>query len=387
MASIESLRPAVHRKIYSNSRSNLHYSRGSSLFWRQSRVFHPNWNRVAMSSTSSLPVRLIGSKEPSSSRRFNLWGGFLQNHGLRDSKILANSQDGDSPASPTPTPTEKSEAKSGETQGVNVNQSSPTSGSNRRREKQGKRSWLWPKGGKWHWQPIIQAQEIGILLLQLGIVMFVMRLLRPGIPLPGSDPKAPVTYISVPYSDFLSKINSNQVKKVEVDGVHIMFKLKSKPGKGVSQAGSPSSPLQDSESLMRSVSRTKRIIYTTTRPNDIKTPYEKMLENQVEFGSPDKRSGGFLNSALIAMFYVTVLAGLLHRFPVSFSQHTAGQLRNRKSAGAGGAKASDHGETITFADVAGVDEAKEELEEIVEFLRSPDRYVRLGARPPRGVLL
>lgn len=106
-------------------------------------------------------------------------------------------------------------------------------------------------------------------------------------------------------------------------------------------------------------------------------------------------------------------------------QHTAGQLRSRKSGGGAGTKMSDQGETITFADVAGVDEAKEELEEIVvcqasfsslwyynqnlviilkasclfrkcylllfftaqEFLRNPDRYVRVGARPPRGVLL
>lgn len=117
-------------------------------------------------------------------------------------------------------------------------------------------------------------------------------------------------------------------------------------------------------------------------------------------------------------------------------QHTPGQLRNRKSGGPGGAKVSEQGETIMFADVAGVDEAKEELEEIVvcnrfqeswimfaqiilcsvlllpwipsfiffnkeikaslfnfllfiaqEFLRSPDKYTRLGARPPRGVLL
>ncbi|KAG6583380.1 ATP-dependent zinc metalloprotease FTSH 7, chloroplastic, partial [Cucurbita argyrosperma subsp. sororia] len=89
----------------------------------------------------------------------------------------------------------------------------------------------------------------------------------------------------------------------------------------------------------------------------------------------------------IALFYVVVLAGLLHRFPVNFSQHTAGQIRNRKSRGSGGAKVSEQVESITFADVAGVDEAKEELEEIVEFLRSPDRYIRLGARPPRGVLL
>src|SRR6476469_9871802 len=44
-------------------------------------------------------------------------------------------------------------------------------------------------------------------------------------------------------------------------------------------------------------------------------------------------------------------------------------------------------ETVTFADVAGIDEAKEELTEIVDFLRNPDRYRRLGGRIPRGVLL
>ncbi|CAN4102229.1 unnamed protein product [Withania somnifera] len=309
---------------------------------------------------------------------------------LREINVRANGsceqQDSDS--------TEKPESSTTDNKNSRVKNSGSDPGS--RVPKQGKDNWWWwwSKGKKLRWEPIVQAQEIGVLLLQLGIVMSVMRLLRPGLPLPGSDPRVQTMFVSVPYSDFLSKINSNQVQKVEIDGVHIMFKLKSEmmsssvvESEVVNGNGNGYGKLQDSEALLRSVTPTKKIVYTTTRPSDIKTPYEKMVENDVEFGSPDKRSGGFMNSALISLFYVAVLAGLLHHFPVNFSQSTAGQLRNRKSGGSGGTKVSELGETITFADVAGVDEAKEELEEIVEFLRNPDKYIRLGARPPRGVLL
>ncbi len=44
-------------------------------------------------------------------------------------------------------------------------------------------------------------------------------------------------------------------------------------------------------------------------------------------------------------------------------------------------------QTVTFEDVAGIDEAEEQLVEVVDFLRNPDKYLRLGARIPRGVLL
>jgi cell division protease FtsH len=46
-----------------------------------------------------------------------------------------------------------------------------------------------------------------------------------------------------------------------------------------------------------------------------------------------------------------------------------------------------HQEKVTFEDVAGIDEAKEELGEIVEFLRDPKKFTRLGGRIPKGVLL
>ena len=48
---------------------------------------------------------------------------------------------------------------------------------------------------------------------------------------------------------------------------------------------------------------------------------------------------------------------------------------------------SDQSERVTFEDVAGIDEAKEELIEIVEFLRDPKKFTRLGGRIPKGVLL
>ncbi|GKD62246.1 hypothetical protein Tco_1299755 [Tanacetum coccineum] len=94
-----------------------------------------------------------------------------------------------------------------------------------------------------------------------------------------------------PYSDFLSKDGGNQVQKVEVDGVHIMFTLKQDVGGMKSDvSGSGVSKMQ--------------IVYTTTRPNDIKNPYEKMLENDVEFGAPNKRFGGFLNYVLVSSFVI-----------------------------------------------------------------------------------
>ncbi|KAK1434846.1 hypothetical protein QVD17_00600 [Tagetes erecta] len=371
---MESLRPIIHGQIHVTS-SNHHPNHSYMYTSFRHRFLHDKFL-----TKSSLSLRSSTNLYRESSRvsyMLNTWNGgalgFLNmNH--RSSKFAVNVNN-----SSCEHDTESSGKKS-------ENESNKVSKKNDKGEKKGKGGWGWGKGGpKWRWQPIIQAQEIGVLLLQLGIVMFVMRLLRPGIPLPGSEPRVPTTFVSVPYSEFLSKVSSNQVHKVEVDGVHIMFKLKQEQGSAESEMSSVSK-MQDSE-LLRTVVPTKRIVYTTTRPNDIKTPYEKMLENDVEFGSPDKRSGGFLNSALIALFYVAVLAGLLHRFPVSFSQNTPGQLRNRKTGGPGGSKVSEQGEVITFSDVAGVDEAKEELEEIVEFLRNPDRYIRLGARPPRGVLL
>ncbi|XP_078167379.1 ATP-dependent zinc metalloprotease FTSH 9, chloroplastic-like isoform X2 [Carex rostrata] len=182
-----------------------------------------------------------------------------------------------------------------------------------KKEKKWKNLWRRENRIRWEWKPIGENQDVGFLLLQLAVSFLAFWMLLLGNSFPSSEP---VTPISVPYSEFLSKINNNQVQKVEVDGVHIMFKLKSDQSRFGSQSTRPS---QEMEEAIRSAAPTKRILYTTIRPTDIKTPYEKMLENRVEFGSPDNQSAGFWNSVLVGLFYVVLIGGFLQCFPVSFS--------------------------------------------------------------------
>src|SRR3989338_7895765 len=71
-----------------------------------------------------------------------------------------------------------------------------------------------------------------------------------------------------------------------------------------------------------------------------------------------------------------------------YISHRGSQVGNRIwSFGKTKAKMNDKGNNITFKDVAGVDEAKEELQEVIEFLKEPKKFQRLGGKIPKGVLL
>lgn len=273
MSTIHPLQPIIHTQYYINSTPNPKPIYKYPSFTNKFRNLCQKSNLYVTSSSFS-PINVYRQNGLlKNSQRFNLY------------RIQAKAEQ------ESESNTEQNDTKNSKNNGVRTS----SSGSSRKEEKKGG-GW-WGKSRKWEWKPIIQAQEIGILLLQLGIFIFVMRLFKPTIALPGSDPRPQTTLISVPYSDFLSKVNGNQVEKVEVDGVNIMFKLKDVVGSdGMGSGGA----VQDSE-LLRNVVPTKRVVYTTTRPTDIKAPYEKMVEYGVEFGSPDKRSGGFLNSALVSL--------------------------------------------------------------------------------------
>ncbi|KAH9603836.1 hypothetical protein KSS87_005956 [Heliosperma pusillum] len=245
-----------------------------------------------------------------------------------------------------------------------------------------KKSDGWFKGiwRKWKWQPLIQGEEISLLAFQLGFIMLVFRFFRLDIPITGSKPR-PLP-INVPYSEFLSKISSDQVEKVEINDKEVLFKLRSDEKIEVSS-------IQGCEtmSLLTGLLPTKRVVYKTTRPADIKAPYDKMFDNGVSFGSSEKRFDGFLHSVMMTLFYILIVVGIIEKMQELSSLKIMGQIKVGKTDSSVGAKDSESRTSVTFADVAGVDEAKEELGEIVEFLKNPDKYVRLGARSPRGVLL
>src|SRR5579885_529899 len=162
----------------------------------------------------------------------------------------------------------------------------------------------------------------------------------------------------IPYSQYLADLKAGNVDEVRVSGDYIQGQLKTAPEGG-----------------------TKGFV-TTRVPPDIDGQLEQY---HVKFSGQVQSS--FL-SELLSWVVPTLLFFGLWMFLFR-------RLAERQGLGGGfmavgRSKAKVYVETdtkVTFDDVAGVDEAKEELQEVVAFLKNPDQYGRLGARVPKGVLL
>ncbi|MBS1957660.1 MAG: ATP-dependent zinc metalloprotease FtsH [Cyanobacteria bacterium SZAS-4] len=122
-----------------------------------------------------------------------------------------------------------------------------------------------------------------------------------------------------------------------------------------------------------------------TVPNESKEDLIKEFNKagiMLDIKEPDKSSFWF---SMISSFFLPIL--LLVGFLFMFRSAQSGG-NQAMSFGRSRAKLMvDNKVKVTFADVAGIDEAKQELQEIVDFLKSPEKFQALGARIPRGVLL
>ncbi|MEX0748861.1 MAG: ATP-dependent zinc metalloprotease FtsH [Candidatus Saccharimonadales bacterium] len=107
-------------------------------------------------------------------------------------------------------------------------------------------------------------------------------------------------------------------------------------------------------------------------------------EVDITTSDPDAGAGRFLDIFLISFLPIMILVGFFY-----FMMRQA-QGQNNQAMGFGKSKAKVYGndkEKVTFGEVAGAEESKEELEEIVEFLKTPKKFADVGARIPKGVLL
>ena len=115
---------------------------------------------------------------------------------------------------------------------------------------------------------------------------------------------------------------------------------------------------------------------------------QKLKEYNIDFDAhPAPRKNIFISIASNLLLPLIFISGLIFFFQNSdnFSQNSGSSPMN---IGKSPARFDPRPETgITFDDIAGIDEAKAEFEEIVSFLKEPDKYTRVGAKIPKGVLL
>ena len=174
---------------------------------------------------------------------------------------------------------------------------------------------------------------------------------------PSSNTQVP----RVPYSLFINQVDDGEVKRAYITQDQIRYEL------STAEEGAPS-------------------VLATTPIFDMELP-QRLEKKGVEFAAaPPKKPNIFttiLSWVVPPLIFILVL-----------------QFFARRSMGGGGAQGAlsftkskakvyvpDDESKVTFDDVAGVDEAKDELTEIVDFLKKPQRYTDIGARIPKGVLL
>src|SRR3954447_25872890 len=179
--------------------------------------------------------------------------------------------------------------------------------------------------------------------------------------------------IRVPYSPtFVGQVKGGNVKSISSKGATIQGEFRHEFKYPPTGEDSKVSKLFDTE------------VPTFANTDQLTAALE---QGNVEVNAkPPEEERSFLANLLLGFGPTLLLVGLFVWFARRAARQGAGG--GLMGFGKSGARRVEPSEQhVTFEDVAGIDEAKEELTEIVDFLRNPDKYRRLGGRIPRGVLL
>jgi len=158
----------------------------------------------------------------------------------------------------------------------------------------------------------------------------------------------------IPFSDFLDRVQAGEVARVTITGATIDGEF--------SESGRP---------------------FTSVRPQGWDGLVDLLREHDVGMDVETSNQSPYI-AALISWAPMLILIGVWIFF---MRQMQSGGNRAMAFGKSRARLSSNQQKKVTFKDVAGADEAKEELSEIIEFLREPQKFQRLGGRIPKGVLL
>ncbi len=157
------------------------------------------------------------------------------------------------------------------------------------------------------------------------------------------------------FTAFLTKVQNDQVQSVTITGNEVHGVYKNNPNQGLH----------------------------TYIPSNYPDVYKLLVDKGVETNIKDNSSGNWISMLINISPFIVLLA-----FWIFMMRQM--QSGGNKALSFGKSRARLHStqqKKVTFKDVAGVEEAKEELQEIIEFLREPQKFQKLGGRIPKGVLL
>lgn len=206
-----------------------------------------------------------------------------------------------------------------------------------------------------------KSQSVGVWIVVALLVLSLVSMLFTGTTTTTKD---------LSYSEFLTKVKNNEIKAVEIE----RDMLVAKPVKAQIPAKTDNK-LQTAPATLQ---------YKVMIPMNDTTMYPILSEYNVNVSikKPSDSSSflGFLGTALPLLLIIGIFVIMAKTLQAGGSQ--------AMSFGKSKAKLMlDSKVKITFKDVAGIDEEKQELEEIVDFLKNGEKYMKLGAKIPKGVLL